>query len=503
MKLKLTLIACILFTIYGCKKETKNCCDNNSNQNNDTTEILDTIQETGGIADPIAEINSTPEIVMIHANAFPSNVLLDMPPAKSQGNQGSCGAWATVYYLHSYLKHKAEGTSYTKPNGNDNDAVLSSPSYTFNQMKKGNCGGGSGALVHLSYLKNQGACSLEDMPYSAPSCAIQPTANQKALAANNKISSYFKINRHNVNLVKTILNLEMPIVMAISSDKALHQLPANHVWIPNNISPSGHMVTMCGYNTQGYTFINSWGKKWGNKGKFYIPYNEFAQFPKNDGFIAFWASNPALDNLNNGKESEYLLNANANNTGNGSNGTGANVTGTNNRKGTTNSAVNFNGNNSNISLTENINSNAFSISIWFNKSNTNKTKQTIFSQLDKQNDPNKNIEIYIEDDSLVIDVPTSNGRYLMKTDTTLIPNNWYHLVLTFDSKFLRFYLNGKVIKMGVYMTYFKNTNNQTTLGCSLSNSSGIKDDFFEGKIDDLKTYSRAIKETEVDKLFAE
>lgn len=103
----------------------------------------------------------------------------------------------------------------------------------------------------------------------------------------------------------------------------------------------------------------------------------------------------------------------------------------------------------------------------------------------------------------MIDIPTSTGRFLMKTDTVLIPNNWYHLVLTFDSKFLRFYLNGKVIKMGVYMTYFKNSNKSTTLGCSLANISGLKDSHFEGKIDDIKIYSRAIKETEVDKLFAE
>ncbi len=486
--------------IGSCKKE-KNSNVTPTNNNNDSTEVLDTIQETGGAAEPIAELNSTPELVLAYVSSFPTNKVLDMPPAKSQGGQGSCGAWATVYYLHSYLKHQAENTNYYLPNGKDNNAVLMSPSYTFNQMKKGDCDGGSGAIVHLSYMKNQGVCSLDDMPYTSPSCALQPNAAQRAAAANNKISQYFKINRHNENLMKTLINLEMPIVMAIKADQALHNLDASNVWIPNGISPGGHMVTMCGYSAQGYTFINSWGKKWGNDGKFYIPYNEYNKFPKDGGFVAFWASNPALDNLNNNKVSEYLLNGNAQNSSTGTNGTPNNVSGGNNRKGNSNSAVVLNGTNSYIDINENFAAN-FSVSLWFNKT-SGSNKQTIFSQVNQQNDANKNIEVYIEDDSLVIDLPSDGKRFLLKTDTTLSNASWYHLVFTFDGKFLRFYLNGKAIKFAVYMNYFKNMNTSATIGCTLANSSGTKSNFFNGKIDDIKIYSRSIKETEVDKLFLE
>lgn len=489
MKYSFILFIALALLTVGCKK-------NETPIDNTTIDITDTLKETGGSNDPIASINETPEIVLAYASPFTNSILLDMPPAKNQGNQGSCSAWATVYYLHSYLKHIAEGSNYS-------NSTLSSPSYTFNQLKRGNCGGGSGAIVHLTYLKNQGACSLADMPYTAPACDVLPTDAQKTKAAQNKISQYFKINRHNDNLVKTILNLELPIVMPVSSDRALHQLPANNIWIPDGVSPAGHMVTMCGYTTQGYTFINSWGNNWGNNGKFYIPYTEYDKFPNNDGFTAFWASNPALDNLAQNKQSEYLLNGNANNTSTGSNGTSTNATATNNRKNISNSAVQLSGNNSFLSLTEAPPTSSFSVSLWFNKTNTSLAKQTILSQVNQQTDANNNIEVYLNADSLTIDLPLGTNRYKLTTDSLLQANAWYHLVYTYDGKFLRFYLNGRAIKFAVYMSYFKNTNNALTLGCSLANSSGNKTNFFNGKIDDARFYSRAIKETEVDKLFTE
>jgi hypothetical protein len=478
----------LLSVLIGCNKAT--------NTTNIPLETDDTLKNTGGINDPIAEINSTPEIVLAYRDPFPASLLLDMPPAKNQGSQGSCGAWATVYYLHSYLKHIAEATTYS-------NNTLSSPSYTFNQLKQGNCGGGSGAIVHLAYLKNQGACSLADMPYTAPSCSQQPNASQRASAANNKISQYFKINRHNENLVKTLLNLQMPIVNAIASDNALHNLPTNNVWIPNGVSANGHMVTMCGYTTQGYTFINSWGRNWGNEGRFHIPYNDFSLFPKDGGFVAFWASNPAFDDLNRSKVSEYLLNGNANNTGGGTNALTNNLTATTNRKMQANSAVLLNGSNSVICANENLNTNGFSVSMWFNKSNSLNPKQTILSQVDKQLDANNNIDVFIENDTLVIDLPIGTSRFRLDADSTLQNNSWYHLVYTYDNKFLKFYLNGKVIKFAVYMNYFKNTNTNMNFGCTLRNALGVNDNFFVGKFDDIRIYSRAIKETEVDKLFLE
>ena len=486
MKHYFTALCCVLF-LFSCKKGTDTSI---------TTVQEDTAKITGGIDDPIAEVNATPEIVMAYRDNLPTNLLLDMPPAKNQGNQGSCGAWATVYYMHSYLKHIAEGSNYS-------NNTLSSPSYTFNQMKQGNCGGGSGAIVHLTYLKNQGATSLADFPYTAPRCDIQPNAAQRANAASNKISQFFKINRHNEGLVKTLLNLQMPIVNAISSDQALHNLRADHVWIPNGVSANGHMVTMCGYNPQGYTFINSWGRNWGNEGKFFIPYSEFSRFNKDGGYVAFWASNPALDDLNRNKVSEYLLNGNANNSAGGTNGTANNVSSTTNRKSQAGNAIQLNGTNSFIQSAENFNSTGFSVSMWFNKTNVSASKQVLLSQVNKQTDVNNNIEVFIEQDTLVIDLPIGTYRYRLDTDSTINTNTWYHLAYTYDAKFLRFYLNGKVIKFAVYMNYFKNTTNTITFGCSFKNPVGANDNFFNGRLDDIKIYSRAIKETEVDKLFLE
>ena len=56
---------------------------------------------------------------------LPLSLLLDMPAAGNQGNQGSCSAWATVYGLETYYMHLTTGKSYS-------DSGNLSPKFTYN-----------------------------------------------------------------------------------------------------------------------------------------------------------------------------------------------------------------------------------------------------------------------------------------------------------------------------------------------------------------------------------
>jgi len=47
----------------------------------------------------------------------------------------------------------------------------------------------------------------------------------------------------------------------------------NGVLIKGAQKSGGHAIMVYGYNEQGFLCLNSWGKKWGNKGKFILPYD--------------------------------------------------------------------------------------------------------------------------------------------------------------------------------------------------------------------------------------
>lgn len=485
---------------YRAKFSSQSC-----NYFSETITVIDTL-ETGYIEESIADIDATPELVHVYSNNLPTQRLLDMPPVKNQGNQGSCSAWAVSYYLMGYLKHEAEQTSYYKKGGNIDNSVLCSPAYTFNQVKESDrdddCSG-SGAIQHLTKLKSQGVCSLNEMPYIASDCSTLPTENQIALAAKNKISQYFKINRDNIQLLKTVIALGKPLVFAISSNSELKKLKSPYIWTPGDTG-SGHSVTMCGYSDslEQFRIINSWGSNWGNNGFFDMTYNGFRSLPNGkDCFTAFWKSNPEFNNLPLNLDHHYLFD------GNGNDEKGETTTITNNtisstdRKGIVQKSLLFNGTDSYFQTSESINSNAFSVSLWINpKSNPIKT-QTIFSQINKQLAPTSGLELSIVNDTITLSVPTDADHIDLKATSTIISDNWYHLAITYDGNFIRLYINGIPVKIGVYNTFFNTTDPLFTVGCQKANSNGKKTNFFTGKIDDVRIYSRNINDAEVEELF--
>ena len=84
-------------------------------------------------------------------NDLPENYDLssDMPPVRSQGNQGSCVAWATTYYLKSYQEKKQYGFDYLSYEN------IISPAFVYNQSKVNNsCNSGSTIANALEVLAN-------------------------------------------------------------------------------------------------------------------------------------------------------------------------------------------------------------------------------------------------------------------------------------------------------------------------------------------------------------
>ncbi len=232
---------------------------------------------TLGVA--VAELNNyTPDTSV----ALAPSVLLDMPAAGDQGSQSSCSAWAVAYGLGSYYTHAATGKAYS-------DTGNLSPKYTYNQIAKGNCGCTS-LVDNLYLLREQGAASLNSMPYDPRECLIQPNTAQKNNAANTRIQGFLRVDLFNMTLIKHTLANNKPIVFAIPVDAGFLKLPSPYIWSSHTgTTGEEHAMVIVGYDDtkNSLRVLNSWSTAWADDGGAWIDYNFFLSNTLQDGFVVY------------------------------------------------------------------------------------------------------------------------------------------------------------------------------------------------------------------------
>lgn len=211
-----------------------------------------------------------------HVESRASKVILKMPPVISQGQEGSCTAFATTYCVDSYYINAIGGLPYT------NDKAIRSPEYVYNSTKvKGDCASGAYTNVVLNFIRDKGASSWSQMPYSdINGCAKLPNATQLSQGALGKIKSWNTVAK-NVASVKTLINKGYPVVMAFEANinflSQTSKAPFIYTSYKKDSKPSGHAVAIIGYddNKQCLIVQNSWGTWNHDKGFFYVSYNLF------------------------------------------------------------------------------------------------------------------------------------------------------------------------------------------------------------------------------------
>ncbi|NIF06171.1 C1 family peptidase [Chryseobacterium sp. Tr-659] len=205
------------------------------------------------------------------AKVVPSSYFVSGQPAVgNQGKEGSCVGWATAYAAASILEANFKGI--TQPR---------SPEYVYNQIKQGSCDAGSYPKDALNLIKNQGVCSLTEMPYNDTECSTQPNASQKNAASTHKFIKWATVSNSNINDVKNLLSMNLPVIIGITVDEEIKNL-ANTGWILKKRSGKvlgGHAICVVGYDDakQAFKIQNSWGTSWADNGYFWIDYNFFAK----------------------------------------------------------------------------------------------------------------------------------------------------------------------------------------------------------------------------------
>lgn len=217
-----------------------------------------------------------------------------LPPVDTQGNQGSCVAWATGYYLKSFQENYQNAQD-----GLAAPQVILSPSFIFNQIKISPCSGSQIADA-LDLLQVSGTPEWTIMPYNENDCETQPTDLQRSLAEPNRIDSYFYLNGEILlEQTKAFLLSDQPVVIAIAIDRNYFGAKENGIAVYRKFKKvdGAHAMLVVGYDDamNAFKVVNSWGPEWGDQGFVWIDYKAFeeANNPESDFKILCeaWISN--------------------------------------------------------------------------------------------------------------------------------------------------------------------------------------------------------------------
>lgn len=205
---------------------------------------------------------------------LPSSVDLSswFPSPGNQGQQSSCVGWAVAYGLKSYQEARERNIRPTSNN------QIYSPSFVYNQIKQGSCGGGSSIVQALNLLKSNGVATIQDFPYSQYDCSTIPNQTVKQKAKNNAIAEWRRVNFKDDIEVKSQLNSGFPVVIGMRVDQGFINLGVNQVYTgPSGQEKGGHAMVVTGYDDsrQAYKVLNSWSTDFGTNGYAWISYYAF------------------------------------------------------------------------------------------------------------------------------------------------------------------------------------------------------------------------------------
>ena len=199
----------------------------------------------------------------------------------------------------------------------------------------------------------------------------------------------------------------------------------------------------------------------------------------------------------------WPFNGNANDeSGNGNNGVVNGATLTEDRNGALSSAFYFNGVGNNIFVPYNsiLNATSISISGWLRADQLGGVRGLV-SRWSQTNNPCSNYSASIDD--ITNSFVGSSSEYIntvLFTPTPIELNTWYHFVYAHDaSSGGALYLNGVELESNDIVGEICESNKDLYFGAQLNINSLWR--FFEGKLDDIAIYNRALTPQEIQNLY--
>ncbi len=202
------------------------------------------------------------------------NYLSRMTPVRNQGNEGTCVAFASVVGVKEYQ----DTLEYKK-------LQELSPRFVYSLCKK--LDGipdeeGTYPRIAMKVLLDNGVCRERFWPYQ-PHQADKPEQGADKDARKYRIKAYARLD--GILEMKRSLVVNGPFMAGVAVYESWFTPQAEKTGLipmpgKNEYRQGGHAVCIAGYDDTKklFTFKNSWGEDWGNKGYGYLKYAYMEKF---------------------------------------------------------------------------------------------------------------------------------------------------------------------------------------------------------------------------------
>ncbi len=251
-------------------------------------------RKTGAIFDPSAYDQVAFKATLTRGlYAYPARASVKQyaPYSGDQGRYGTCTAWSTAYSAVTII--------YAKLNGLSDRALITksafSPGFAFRASFADQffgCDSGQVTSYVLKSIQAKGVPFFSDLdslcPSSIPLEAFD-RARSFSILGFTRIASPKDDRAEILQKMKKTISENKPVVVGMNVDEVpgkgcFSTLSRDFIWIPDRKAKpvSGHAMTVVSYDDAfgggAFELQNSWGRKWGNDGFFWIRYNDFIDY---------------------------------------------------------------------------------------------------------------------------------------------------------------------------------------------------------------------------------
>jgi plastocyanin len=203
-----------------------------------------------------------------------------LPPVRSQGEQGSCAAWAVGYYSKTYQEGREHGWDVSSA------ANQFSPAFVYNHNNEG-LDEGSQVLGNMLFLAEQGCATWEEMPYNVEDYLTWPDPEIYRNALTYRADSTYKIYNDeqmledsHIQTMQQILADGNVLVISIPYYASFDDVGTEGIYYgpeQGEEENGSHAMCVVGYDNSigggALLIVNSWGTDWGNEGFFWLTYD--------------------------------------------------------------------------------------------------------------------------------------------------------------------------------------------------------------------------------------
>ncbi|MCL2443401.1 MAG: C1 family peptidase [Treponema sp.] len=209
------------------------------------------------------------------------------PLPGDQAEFGTCVGWASAYAARTI----SESIALNRVNQTETTRNAFSPAFIYRSIRPDDPQGRYGAQIYtaLDYMRDSGAVRMPDIERSLsfPRIDFTQFKSSRRYPIADYVTLFSRSDRQKQALITRIVKKSLtegkPVIIGMNTPDSF--LTARDVWQPRE-NPQyfyyGHALCVVGYDDNRYggafEVLNSWGRKWGNGGFIWIPYQVFLDF---------------------------------------------------------------------------------------------------------------------------------------------------------------------------------------------------------------------------------